>query len=356
VSLGCVVCGRDANWVNVERQADGSYQAELCGHFRLRMAGEDAFRTRMAWLLLRQLETMGAPRRGGRTKDGRAPLVSQVQIAAWFDLPQPVVSRIEGYWWVGDWANLLSLVAAEVLTAELRQRIVAVFASHPWWTGQEVYDHLRESVKVTYDQVRQVAGESGWRQLRETLAKRYHFSAEDFRPRDGWLVQQLLRSQEHLLARLEALGGLTPEEALAVDELRSLAAEVGVVAPPPLKALPWMLRVEQVLFGEWQAVEDGQVRCIYCGSAQVARKSNRPRLKWYYDAQGQVRSIPVYRYYCRNQACDKGSFTNLPPGLVPYSRYRTEIKLRAVQMSVWSYSLSCRTDRAPTGGPGRRWA
>jgi transposase-like protein len=346
LGLGCVVCGRDANWVNVERQADGSYQAELCGHFRLQVAGDEPFRTRMAWLFLRQLETMGRPRRGGRTKDGRAPFVSQVQIAAWFDMPQPVVSRIEGYWRVGDWANLLSLAADEVLTVDLRQRIVAVFASHPWWSMQEVYDHLRDEVKVTYDQVRQAARESGWRQLRETLAQRYHFRVEDFRPRDGWLVQQLLKSQEQLVARLEALGCLTPEEALSVGELRNLAAEVGVVTPPPLKALPWMLRVEQVLFGAWQEVEDDAVRCIYCGSTQVARKSKQPRLKWYYDAEGQLQSVEVYRYYCRNQACDKGSFTNFPPGLVPYSRYPTEVKLRAVQMSAWGTNTYRRTGQA----------
>jgi transposase-like protein len=346
LGLGCVVCGRDENWVNVERQADGSYQAELCGHFRLQ-TGEETFRQRMAWLFLRQLETTGTPRRGGRTKDGRAPLVSQVQIAQWFGMPQPVVSRLEGYWRVGDWANLLSLFSAEVLTAELRQRIVAVFASRPWWTRQTVYDHLhRQGVKVTYDQVCQAARESGWHQLRVALGQRYRFRAEDFRPRDDWLVKQLLAMQEQLVARLEALEGLTPEEHLAVDELRNLAAEVGVVAPPPLKALPWLLRVEQVLFGTWQAVADDPVRCIYCGSTQVVRKSKQPRLKWYYDAEGQVQSIPVYRYYCRNQACDKGSFTNLPPGLVPYSRYRTEVKLRAVQMSVWSYSTYRRTGQA----------
>jgi hypothetical protein len=100
-----------------------------------------------------------------------------------------------------------------------------------------------------------------------------------------------------------------------------------VVAHPPLKALPWLLRVEQVLFGQWQTVTNDQVRCIYCGSTHVVRKSRKPRRKKYYDAQGQVQRVAVYRYYCRNQACDKGSFTHLPPGLVPYSAYRTETKL-----------------------------
>jgi transposase-like protein len=152
--------------------------------------------------------------------------------------------------------------------------------------------------------------------------------------------------QEQLLVRLEALEGITAEEQVAVDELRSLAAELGVAAAPPLKALPWMLRVEQVLFGDWQAVEDGQVRCIYCGSTHVVRKSKRARLKRYYDAEGQVQSLPVYRYYCRSRACAKGSFTNLPPGLVPYSRYRTEVKLRAVQGYAWGYNTYRRTGQA----------
>jgi len=347
LGLSCVVCGRGERWVNVERQVDGSYRAELCGHFSLPVAGDDPFRIRLLWLFLRLLEEPGRQRRGGRTRDGRAPFVSQVQIAEWFDLPQPNVSRIEGYWRTADWPNLLSLKATEVLTAELRARIVEAFATFPWWDMQAVYEHVRQQgIAVTYEQVRQTAQESGWRQLRQTLAERYHFSAEDFRPRDGWLVKQLLGTQEQLVARLEALEGLTAEEHLAVDEVQRLAAEVGMSAIPPLRVLPWMLRVEQVLFGDWQAVEDDQVRCIYCGSTHVVRKSNQPRLKWYYDAAGQLQSIEVYRYYCRNRACDKGSFTNLPPGLVPYSRYRTEVKVRALQMSAWSYATYRRTGQA----------
>jgi transposase-like protein len=347
LGLGCGVWGGKEGWVSVERQADGSYRAEVCGHFQLQVGGDDAFRARLLLLFLRQLEEVGPKRRGGRTQDGRAPFVRQVQVAEWFDMPQPNVSRLEGYWLSGDWADLLSLKAAEVLTLELRERIVHVLAAFAWWPMLEVYAYLRQQgVAVTYEQVRQVAQESGFRQLREALQQRYHLTAEDFRPRDGWLVSQLLAMQQQLLVRLEALQGLTPEEHLAVDEVRSLAAEVGLTAGPPLKALPWLLRVEQVLFGDWQALEDERVRCIYCGSTQVVRKSKRARLKRYYDAEGQLQTIPVYRYYCRDRACDKGSFTNLPPGLVPYSRYRTEVKLRAVQGYAWGYSTYRRTGQA----------
>ena len=88
------------------------------------------------------------------------------------------------------------------------------------------------------------------------------------------------------------------------------------------------------------------MRCIYCGSDQVACKSKQPRLKKYYDAQGQLQTVEVYRFYCRNKECDKGSFTNLPPGLSPYSRYRTETKLLAFQMYAWGYSTYRRTGQA----------
>ncbi len=347
MGLGCVGCGEEGRWVEVERQAEGSYRVELSGHFEMQVAGDEPFRVRMLMLFLRQLEEVGSKRRGGRTKDGRAPFVSQVQIAAWFDLPQPNVSRIEGYWRSGDWANLLSLKSAEVLTVELRERIVAVLAAFPWWRMEKVYAYLRkQEVAVSYDQVRQTARESGWRQLREALQKRYHWSAEDFRPRDGWLVSQLLGMVEMLLGRLEEGGGLTPEEHMRLNEVHTLAAECGLEADPPLKALPWMMRVEQVLFGEWQAVTDNQVRCIYCGSTHVVRKSKKPRWKKYYDAEGKLQQVSVYRYYCRNPHCDKGSFTHLPAGLVPYSRYRTDFKLHAVQMYAWGYSTYRRTGQA----------
>jgi transposase-like protein len=93
-------------------------------------------------------------------------------------------------------------------------------------------------------------------------------------------------------------------------------------------------------------VTDGQVHCPYCGSEQVGRKSTTPRLKQYYDAAGQLCEVAVYRYYCRNPQCEKGSFTHLPPGLLPYSPYRTELHLLAVQMYAWGYSTYRRTGTA----------
>ncbi|MBU0494709.1 MAG: transposase [Chloroflexi bacterium] len=347
LGLGCVVCGREEPWVEVVPAADGGYTATLCGHFTWSVAGDHPFRTRVLLHGLRGLAVPGSPRRGRRTRDGRTPFVSQEQLARWFGMPQPNISRLERYWLAGDWANLLSLDTAEPLTNELRTRVVTVCAAFPWWGVQRVYHYLqKQGVPVSERQVRQAVEQSGWTALRQELGRRYQVTAESIRPRDEWLVTELLTLVTTLLEKLAAGTGLTPAEQLAVADLQTLAAEVGIVVQPPLQPLPWLLRVERVVFGQWDAVTDGAVRCIYCGSTHVVRKSQQPRLKKYYDEAGDLQTVAVYRYYCRNVACDKGSFTNLPPGLVPYSRYRTTVHLLSVQMYVWGHSTYRRTGTA----------
>jgi hypothetical protein len=347
IGLGCIATGGEPQ-VQAVQEGDGSYRVELKGEFQVRVSGAEPFQLRLLILFLRWLEVPEMERtKSRRTRDGRAPFVRQSQVADWFGVTQPEVSRWEGYWLAGDWANLLSLKSAELLTAEVRAEIVEVCAAFPWWNAKQVHQYLRQQQRpITAGQVRQTVRESGWGQLRSKLKRQYHLTATNFQPRDGWLVGQLLSQIETLLARLEAGETLTPQEQVSLTEVQTLAAEAGLAAPPPVKALPWLLRVEQVLFGQWQAVTDDQVRCSYCGSTQVVRKSNKPRLKKYYDAQGQIQTVEVYRYYCRHRACDKGSFTHLPPGLTPYSPYRTETKLLALQMYGWGYSTYRRTGQA----------
>ena len=69
----------------------------------------------------------------------------------------------------------------------------------------------------------------------------------------------------------------------APDDLRRWPRPPGSPPPPPVKALPWLLRLERWSLGHWELVTDGQVRCPYCGSDQVGRKSAKPRQKKYYD-------------------------------------------------------------------------
>jgi transposase-like protein len=347
LGLGCLVCPQDEAQVAVVQQADGSYEATLCGHFTLTVAGDHPFRLRLLVLFLSLLDAPGATRSRRRTRDGRTPLVRQLQLAAWFGVPQPDISRWLKYWQTADWANLLSLHSAEVLTAELVARIVEVCATFPTWEVAQVYHYLRQQgVAVTEPQVQQAVQQSGWQRLQQTLRTRYDLRAPVLALRDGWLVAQLLSQVRALLDHLETGHPLPTEVRTALADVMTLASAVGALPPAPVKALPWLLRVEQVLLGDWQAVTDGQVRCPACGSAQVGRKSAKPRLKKYYNEQHEVCEVAVYRYYCRNPQCQQGSFTNLPPGLLPYSRYRTETHLLALQMYAWGYSTYRRTGTA----------
>jgi transposase-like protein len=347
LGLGCVVCLPDESRVAVARQADGSYEATLSGHFTLTVPGDHPFRLRLLVLFLSLLDEPGATRGSRRTRDGRTPLVRQLQLAEWLAVPQPHISLWLRYWHSGDWANLLSLRTPEVLTTELVDRIVEVCATFPTWGVDRVYHYLREQgLAVTTAQVEQAMRQSGWRHLQQTLTERYDLRGPALTLRESWLVGQLLGQVRELLDRLEAGQSLPAEVRTTLADLTALASAAGAPPPPPVKALPWLLRVEQVLLGDWQAVTDGQVRCPHCGSAQVGRKSATPRLKKYYDERRQVCEVAVYRYYCHNPQCAQGSFTNLPPGLLPYSRYRTEVHLLAVQMYAWGYSTYRRTGTA----------
>ena len=347
LGAGCLVCGSAEPRVTVERQADGGYQATLCGHFTLQVAGDSVFRMRLLLLVLSLLDVAGPQRKGRRTRDGRTPFVTEMQLGAWFAMPHPVVSRWYKYWLNADWANLLSLHSAEVLTADLVCRIVEVCASFPWWGPAEVRQHLQsEGVAVTLAQVEQAVLQSGWTRLRQTLFERYDLSGSALQLRDGWLVGQLLAQVQGLLARLEAGAGATPEQHIAVADLQQLAAAAQVVVEPPLKAEPWLLRIEQDLLSPWPAPGDDQVHCPACGARDVQPKGHKPRWKKYYDANHQVQPVAVYRYFCHNPHCQTQTFTAMPAGLVPYSPYRTETHLLALQMYAWGYSTYRRTGTA----------
>jgi transposase-like protein len=347
VGAGCLVCGGEEPQVTVARQSDGSYQATLCGHFTLRVAGDQVFRMRLLLLFLGLLDQPGPQRGGRRTRDGRTPFVTEMQLGQWFAMPHPDVSRLYKHWLNADWANLLSLHSAEVLTPDLVGRIVEVCASFPHWGPAEVRQYLRsQAVAVSLPQVEQAFAQSGWVKLRQTLFARYDLTGAAIQLRDGWLVGQLLAQVRGLLACLEAGQSVPPEQRIAIADLQQIAVEAQVVVAPPVKSEPWLLRVEQVLWGPWQTVEDGQVRCPACGASDVKRKGHKPRLKQYYDADHQIQQVAVYRYFCGNPQCQTRSFTDLPAGLVPYSPYRTETHLLALQMYAWGYSTYRRTGTA----------
>jgi len=346
LGLGCQYCGREEPWVEVQRDDDG-YHATLCGHFTMRVPGDHPFRVRMLMLFVRLLDVPDQPRGSRRTRDGRTPFVRQVQAAEWFGVPHPNISRIEGYWHRGDWPELFSQFTPEILTPELVRRVATVCATFPHWSQERVSEHLHgQNVAISRRQVRQAIEQSGWSILRRELREHFHWTKESFRLREEWVVQELLRLVQQLQRCLETGQSMPREEQVALADLQALAQEFGVEPASVLKPLPWLLKVEQVLFGQWAMVEEDTIRCPSCNSTQIARKSRTPRLKKYYDAEGNLQEVPVYRYYCRNPECARQTFTHLPPGLVPYSRHRLDVHLRAVQAYNWSYSTYRRVGQA----------
>jgi hypothetical protein len=210
-----------------------------------------------------------------------------------------------------------------------------------------VYEHLREQgVAVTHNQVRQAARDSGWAKLRMTLKRFFVLSPECIRPRDEGLVRELLAQVQTLLTQLEAGAGLTPEVRLEIAHLQTLGAEVGLTPPPALPAVPWAQKVKWVLFAAEATLAAGALRCTYCGTSAVRPKGRQARLKRYRDENGEWHTVEVYRYYCDNPDCAYGSFTHFPLGLLPYSPYRLEMRLGALQMYAWGRSSYRRTAQA----------
>jgi transposase-like protein len=343
--LGCVACGAKPK-VEINRAADGSWQADLSGHFILRVDDDHPFRLRLLLIFLGLLQSDNDGRKSRRTRDGRTPFVRQEQLASWTDAKQEHISLWMKYWLAGDWANLLGLKTAEVLTPELVERIVTVFASFPDWTTEQVYEYLqRQGCKVSHAQVAQASQESGWKQLIASLKERFDLKV-GLHLRDEWLVAQLLSQIQTLLAKVESGSGLTAEVRATLDDLQTISVQAGADAKQPLPVQPWLLATERTLLGSWEQVAEAVICCSYCGSSDVACKSKQPRLKKFYDAEGQVNEMEVYRYYCHNPQCSKKTFTHFPTGLVPYSPYRTQVHLLALQMYAWGYSTYRRSGTA----------
>jgi transposase-like protein len=187
-----------------------------------------------------------------------------------------------------------------------------------------------------------------------TLSERFDLKT-DLHLRDEWLVGQLLGQIQTLMAKVEAFGGLTPEVHATLADLQTLSAQAGAVDPSPLPAKPWLLAMERTLLGSWEQVTDEVIRCTYCGSCDVSRKSKKTRQKKFYDSDGQVKEAEVCRYYCHNPQCTKKSFTYFPTGLVPFSPYPAQMHLLTLQMYAWGYSTYRRSSTAIGIGSMTAW-
>jgi transposase-like protein len=108
---------------------------------------------------------------------------------------------------------------------------------------------------------------------------------------------------------------------------------MGAPITPLQKRLPFAYRLQRALFGQWEEIDDGQVRCPHCGSSLVARKENTPRSKKYRHREGgQWCQVEGYRYYCLNPSCSYDTFTDYPDGVRLYSTWTVDTMLWGVMV------------------------
>ena len=337
MALGGMV-KREANgWqVAIKEPPDGPVKLTLTGpngdRWFLHYSPVDEFDRRMLLNVLRHIWTPeDTPKR---------PFLRQEWLAAGFDTHQELISRWQRYRREADWRRMMSKRHRALLTLDQVGEIVDLWAPNFWWTAEEVQQKFAKRGKgYSLSQVKEAGQLSGLLRVRRRLRERFKLGPETVKPKEKWLATQLFEQIERLLSRVEAEEALTPEERLELDALQAQRQELGLGSGIELeKPLPWMYRIQHVLFGWWEEVEEDGVRCLYCGSTQVAQKSSQPRMKKYYDREGELQEIAVCRYYCKNPACEYKSFTNMPPNLVPRSRWSVEVHLLALQGYAWGRS------------------
>jgi len=330
VVLGSLVeCQRDGSRVELESrpgpEGRTTYRAQLSGEFVIEVTPRDEFEKRLFILNLRQLRTPG--------REGSAwGIVRQEDVAKVCDVFQEHISRWQTYVREGHWAQLLSVSDKSLLTDDLRQQIVDVWAANIWQTVLQVRERLVEQGVAVAERVVEEAGrQSGLMTIRAHLKEQFIQGPDGLRPRDGYVTEQLFKVVEQMQTQIEQGSAARHEETVAVTSLRQLA---GVAEPAKTleKPWPWLFQVEHWLFGQWQLVDDGSVQCPHCGSDQVAVKSKKPRLKAYRDEHGQRQTVKVYRYYCQNPDCPYQTFTHLPPHLIAYSVWTLDARLKALEL------------------------
>ena len=326
---GLVVCERDESRVELESwpgpEGQTTYRVHLVGEFVYEVTPRDEFEKRLVILDLRRLRTPGC-------ENSPWGIVRQEDLAKVFEVFQERISQWQRYVREGQWAQLLSVSDKSLLTDDLRQQIVDVWAVNIWQTAAQVREHLSQGrVAVAERLVEEAGRQSGLMTIRTRLKEQFIQGPDGLRPRDDYVAAQLFKLVDQLQAQLNQ-GQPAPCEATV--DVAALRQRVGNVEPQKTleKPWPWLLQVEHWLFEEWTLVDDGSVRCPHCGSDHVAVKSKQPRLKAYLDAQGQRQTIEVYRYYCKNPDCLYQTFTSLPPGLIAHSVWTLDARLKALEL------------------------
>ena len=100
-----------------------------------------------------------------------------------FGVKQEEISRWQKYWCEGRWAQSLSLQDKSLLSDDLRQQIVEVWATNIWQTADQVWHRLTEQGAVVAQRLVEEAGrQSGLLHIRTALKAQLVKGADGLRP------------------------------------------------------------------------------------------------------------------------------------------------------------------------------
>lgn len=340
----------DGAWARGEIDEDGVWRLEMEGHFTFTYKPRNFFEERVLIFFFRQFRTpQSTPKR---------PFLRQEWLAEWFDTYQELISRWHKYVRKGGLEKLNGEYDGWVVTPEIRQAILDIWALNFWLGAAQVRErllaagHISSLEDISEPSIHRVAQETGFAEVRRLLRQMFKFTADGPQWRDDVLIERLFELNESLMALLQAGGELTPQLMLEVESLKQA---LGAPITPLKKVLPYAYRLQRALFGQWEDIDDSSIRCPHCGSDLAARKENTPRRKKYRAPEtGEWREVEGYRYYCLNPACECKTFTNYPDevclysswtvdsviwGVMVYMRMRTTYRLAADAVGVSHVTL-----------------
>jgi len=325
---GGSVRAADGGWARGEIDEDGIWRLEMEGHFIFTWKPRNFFEERILLIFFRQFRTPQST--------AKRPFLRQEWLAEWFDTYQELISRWQRYVREGGLEKLNGEYDGWVLTPEIRQAILDIWASNFWLSAAQVRErllatgHISSLEDISEKSIHQAAQETGFAEVRRLLRQMFKFTTDGAQWREDVLLERLFELNESLITLLQAGEGLTPQLTLEVEALKKA---VGAPITPLKKALPFAYRLQRAIFGQWEDIDDDTVRCPHCGSSLVARKENTPRTRKYRDPEsGEWRQVEGYRHYCRNPSCPFGTFTNYPENVRLYSEWTVDTVIWGVMV------------------------
>ena len=331
---------RDAHAIEIEPLADSSYQVRLRGAFSLAWQPRDAFERWLLILFLRRLQPQGSTR----------PMLSQLQLAEAFQTTAPEIGRWESQVRKHSWHVLSDRFRHQQHTAlpaaELSRAILNLWVPAFWLSAWEVRERLitlgqlanRDALELEH--LHHLAQHTGFAQVRALLLERFELQAGQLFAKEQWWLSALLALNTRLLQQLERGERLSPQQLIALEPLSLTPPEKQAPSAPARAAL------HRAWFEPPAASPAEAIRCTYCDSPDISRKSAQPRRKRIVDVCGAEQHIAVWRYYCHNPACAYQSFTHFPSGVLPHSAYPLALRLQALELYVNLLSTYRRSARA----------